>query len=215
MISCITREDMKFGDYFIPARTKARVVNTPEYRNANVPGLQLIIIVTLFDFNPHRGTGVPISRVHIQDEMEPGKMGATRSQMEGIVIYTHADRVFLDAGDRFYYDATLGKWQVEKIFGSTIPEGINKAQYSEAYLLQSVVSYLGDEFAKWVQQNCHFRKLTKRDIENGDGFDGAEPGDKTLSVKGLGQFEAKQLEYQNRLEVTGWTYDFKGGLIWE
>ena len=211
---CITRKDMKFGQYFIPARTKARVVNTPTSRNGNAPGLHLVIAVDLFDMYPNKSKGVPLSRVEINDELQKKPYGRTTSTMRGIVIYTNGAQVFLDAGDRFYQDAALYKWQLEKIF-TTIPEGIEKADYSKDYSLASVVEYLKEEFAEWVQNNCQFHVLTKQEIQDGEGFDGAEPGDRILSFKGMEQFEQKQLVYQNRLEVTGFTYEFKGGLIWE
>lgn len=208
---CITRNDMKFGEYFIPARTKAEVINKPTYKQADLPGLQLRIVINLFDIHPNKGTGVPLSVAQKNNELKNGAFG----QMYGIAIYTNAPQVYLDAGDSFYQDSILSEWRVRKIFGETIPESIRKAEFERGYLLIDVVYCLEEEFSDWVQDNCHFRKLTKRDIENGDGFDGASPGDRMLSGKGLEQFHEKRLEYQKRLEVTGFTYDFKGGLIWD
>jgi hypothetical protein len=208
---------MKFGEYFIPARTKTLLVNKPEYRGANLPGMSLVLAVSLFDIHPRKATGVPQNEVQIYNQLEAHHHFGTTSKMTGIVVETKGDKVFLDAGDRFYEDFTLYEWQVQNIFGQTIPEQIEKSQYRNvrSYYLSSVVEYLENEFADWVQKNCKFRELTKADIEAGYGFDGAEPGDRTLSDKGLVQFNQKQLEYMNRLEVTGFTHDFKGGLIWD
>ncbi|MNP72343.1 hypothetical protein D3C76_1688770 [compost metagenome] len=68
---------------------------------------------------------------------------------------------------------------------------------------------------EWIHNNCEFVELTEEEIENGEGFDGAQAGDRTLSDSGLEKFYIKKLEYQNKLETTGFTYDFKGGLIWD
>jgi len=216
-MNCITKEDMKFGEYFIPARTKARVINTPQYHEAGIPGLQLLIAITLFDMQleAKRMTGVPMSKTRINNELEKTCFGDTRSQMQGIVIYTHGDKVFLDAGDEFYSRSTLSKWHVQKIVGEVIPENIAKAEYSSGYSLESVIEYLENEFTEWVGENCDLKILTEEDIENGEGIDGSDPGDSVLSEIGLLQFYEKQLEYQQRLETSGFTYDFKGGLIWE
>lgn len=212
---CITRNDMKFGEYFVPARTKAKVINKPMYHDAGIPGLQLYISINLFDIHPKKKTGVPISEIEINNELENVRMGSANSTMEGIVIYTHGDQVYMGAEDEFYKDATLSKWAVQKLFGEVIPESIDKAQYSNDYRLDSVIEYLENEFAQWVKDNCDFKVLTAEDIENGEGFDGAYPEDSTLSEVGIRQFEEKQLEYQNRLEITGFTYEFKGGLFWD
>lgn len=131
------------------------------------------------------------------------------------MIYTNGTQVYLDAGDSFYQNATLNEWQVKEILGEDKSKYIRQTPYIRQYFLSDVVNCLEEEFSDWVQDNCHFRKLTKRDIENGDGFDGANPGDRILSPKDIEQFNKKKIKYQNRLEITGFTYDFKGGLIWD
>lgn len=159
--------------------------------------------------------GVPVAKTAIENELEHSKYDVG-SKMTGIVIDSNMAQIYMDAGDSFYKDAHISKWDLEKILGDIIPEEIEKAPYNkDKYLLSSIINYLEKEFAEWVQGNCHFRKVTKSDIENGDAFDGAEPGDRQLSDKGLKEFYEKQLEYQNKLEVTGFTYEFKGGLHWE
>ncbi|HVJ49391.1 hypothetical protein [Desulfitobacterium sp.] len=214
---CITREDMKFGHYLIPARTSAEVVNTPQYHEVNIPGLHLRIAINLFNIHPKKHLGVPISEIEINNEFERCAYGSAKSKMIGIEIDTQGDQVYIDAGDKFYRDATLSQWNVEKIFGENTPDDLTKAPYShlKEYRLESIIEYLEEEFAEWVNGNCEFTILTEEDIENGIGFDGAGPGDRILSDKGLEQFREKQLEYQKRLERTGFTYRFKGGLIWE
>lgn len=212
---CITKEDMKFGTYIIPARTRAEVINTPKYREAGMPGLQLRIAIKLFDMHPNKMTGVPVFETRINNELEKTCCSDTKSQMIGIEIYTQGDKVFLDAGDKFYNDVTLSEWQVKNILGESIPESLEKKEYTKGYLLSSVIEHIENEFGEWVTKNCHFKKLTKKDIENGEGFDGAMVGDRTLSPKGMQQFEEKQQEYKNLLETSGFTYEFEGGLIWE
>lgn len=214
---CITRNNMKFGDYFIPARTKATLVFNPSSHTVDAPGVRLKIAIGLFDMAEvdEKTKGVPITKTEIENELEQSRFHAS-NKMTGIVIDTDISQVYMDAADKFYSDIRLRKWSLEKIFGDVIPEVIEKAPYyKDEYLLSSVIEYLDNEFAEWVQKNCHFRKVTKRDIENGDAFDGAEPGDRQLSDTGLQEFYTKQLEFQKKLEVTGFTYEFKGGLYWE
>lgn len=209
---CITRKDMKFGEYFISARTRANLVFNPSSHTVDAPGVYIQIAIRFFDMESEESKvkGVPRTKTEIENELEQG------SKMKGIVIDTNMKQVYIDADDKFYRDIHLGKWALEKIFGNSIPEQIEKdPYYKNEYLLSSVIDYLENEFAEWVQENCHFCKVTKKDIQNGDAFDGAEPGDRQLSDRGLQEFYAKQLEYQNKLEVTGFTYEFKGGLYWE
>lgn len=211
---CITRNDMKFGDYFIPARTKAIVINKPAYREANIPGLYLDIAIRLSDAALKQRKTVPINEVEVGNELESTHY--QRSKMVGIEIQTNGEHVFMDAGDSFYNDSMIAEWEVKKIFPNGVPEALEKAPYHiNQYMLQSIIDYLENEFAEWVQKNCDFHKLTKRDIENGEGFDGACPGDRILSNSGMEQFDKKKNEYQARLETIGFTYDFKGGLIWD
>jgi len=216
---CITKHDMKFGDYFIPARTKATVINTPRCHDADIPGLYLQLAISLWDMLPteRKEEGVPVFVTQINNEMENESIPFnTQSQMVGIVVDTNSTQVYLDAGDDFYFDATISEWKVKKIFDGIVPEQIEKRRYvSKEYYLRSIIEYLDEEFTEWVQKNCHFRKLTKQDIENGEGFDGASPGDRILSTKGMKQFEEKKRKYQAKLETIGFTYDFKGGLIWD
>lgn len=213
---CITKGDMKFDDYFIPARTKATVINKPQYVGADIPGMCLKLVITLWDMLPEaeKRKGVPISRTKISNELE-GRSFNVKSEMIGIVITTNGTQVYMDAGDDFYFGVTLYEWQVKKVFNGEIPKDLYPKQGTNTYYLQGIIDYLEDKFEDWVKNNCNFHILTKQDIENGDGFDGAYPGDKTLSPKGMQQFEQKKLEYQNRLEAIGFTYDFKGGLIWD
>lgn len=210
---------MKFGEYLIPARTKATVIGKPNYHEVNIPGLQLRLAINLFDAHPKRKTGVPSFEIEFNNELEElenERFGKSKSYMTGICIWTQGDQVYMNAGDPFYERNNLTEWQMKKIFGENIPENIWKAEFGNDYRLDSTIEYLEDEFAKWVQNNCDFHYLTEQDIESGEeGFDGAEPGDKILSNLGMNQFEEKQMEYINRLEKIGFTYEFKGGLIWE
>lgn len=223
MVNCITRYDMKFGDYFIPARTKAVVINKLNSTTVDAPGVWLKISVNLFDMFPEekKMKGIPANLTQINNELEIKSYGDTSSQLVGITITTNATQVYLDAGARHYEGVTLYDYQVKKIFNGSIPENIKKnghsvwKTYKDKYDLSFIIEYLEEEFAEWVQQNCQFRTLTEDDIENGIGFDGAEPGDTILSEKGYTQFSKKQLEYMKRLEVTGFTYSFGGGLIWD
>lgn len=208
---------MKFGNYFIPARTRGNLVFNPRSKTVNAPGIYIQVAIGLFNMESEESKikGVPLAKTEIVNELEQSRYNEG-SKMTGIVIDSNMSQVYMDADDKFYSDAFLRKRELEKIFGDVIPEQIEKAPYCKnEYLLSSVIDYIEKEFAEWVQKNCHFRKVTKKDIENGDALDGAEPGDRQLSERGLQEFNTKLLEYQKKLEVTGFTYEFKGGLYWE
>lgn len=212
---CVIKNEMKFGDYVIPARIKARVVNKPSYKEANVPGLHLLLSVRLSDIALMKKESVLLTEVEIKNEYEDSYYNS--SKMIGIVIETDGTKVLMDAEDKFYDEATLYEFQVKKVLEvDEIPEEIKIAPYTSGqYYLESLVSYLEDQFAEWVQDNCEFYTYTEEDIENGECYADAEEGDTTLSAKGLEQFENKKVEYQSMLEKIGFTYDFKGGLIWD
>ena len=65
---CLTKNDMKFGKYFIPARTKARVIGKPNYKDAGVPGLDLYLAFTLWDISLMQKKSIPVSKVEIKNE---------------------------------------------------------------------------------------------------------------------------------------------------
>lgn len=211
---CITRNEMKFGQFIVPKRTKCTVLNKLSSRTVDAPGVQVDVSILLWDMQQKKQCLV--SEVQIKDEYT-NKYNS--SFFDGITVSTNTENLFMDAGDEFYSNCGLYDWQLEKIFGkNNVPEHLflGKYEYNGADAkLSDVIEYLDEEFSKWVEENCEFYALTEEDIENGEGFDGAEPGDTTLSDKGLEAFYKKQLEYQNMLESTGFTYNFKGGLIWE
>lgn len=219
LIKCITRSDMRFGDYFIPVRTKAIAISDPVSTTVDAPGVYLKIYINLFDMfsEEKRMTGVPANKTRINNELEGKPYGCTSSQMIGIVVSTNAKQVYMDAGSRFYQNESISGWKAEKIFPDGIPgkltEGLKETGYR--YRLVDIIEYLGEEFAKWVQKKCQFHTLTEDDIENGIDFEGAKVGDKILSDLGHKQFSEKQFEYQERLEAIGFTYEFSGGLIWD
>lgn len=209
-MKCITRYEMKFGDIIVPARTTCRITNKPNTFTVDASGVQINVVVDNYDIN--------IDNKENENKVIKYRYNVNNASLSGILIRTNTQSVYMDAGDKMYWDYGLYDWQLEKIFGKdNVPEGILKgkyAYYGKDARLQDVVEYLEEEFAEWVQENCEFIILTEEDIENGFGFDDAEEGDTTLSQKGIEQFDKKLLEYQNRLEITGFTYDFRGGLIW-
>lgn len=211
---CLIKNDMKFGEYFIPARTKARVIGKPNYKEADIPGLDLYLAVTLRDIELKQKESVLISDIEIKNELEEKSKDTV---MVGITIRTDGTKVLMDAGNDFYEDATIYDFQVKKVLGiDNIPEEVEKAKYmNRHYYLRSLVDYIENQFTKWVKDNCEFYTYTEEDIENGECYADAEPGDTTLSDKGLEQFKNKESEYQCMLERIGFTYEFKGGLIWE
>lgn len=213
-MNCIIKNDMKFGEYFIPARTKATVINKPKYKEAGVPGLDLYLAISLWDISLMQEKSSLISEVEIKNELEKNNRDTV---MTGITVRTDGTKVFMDAGDEFYEKATISEHQAKKVLDmDEIPTEIEKDNYNvRPYYLRSIIDYLENEFSKWVQCNCEFYTYTEEDIENRDCLSFAEAGDTTLSQKGLEQFELKKMEYQSKLEKIGFTYEFEGGLIWE
>lgn len=209
-MKCITRYEMKFGDIIVPARTQCRIINKPDTFTADASGVQINVVVENYDINAEYKEN--------ENKVIKYRYNVNDASLSGIFIRTNTQSVYMNAGDKMYWDYGLYDWQLEKIFDKgNIPEGLFKgkyAYYGKDAKLQDVIEYLEEEFAEWVQENCEFIALTEEDIEDGLGFDDAEEGDTTLSQNGIEQFEKKCLEYQNKLETTGFTYDFKGGLIW-
>ena len=208
---CLTRYEMKFGKEIIPARTKATIINKLDTDTVDAPGVNVRLAINNYD-------------IHKRDINNENKIieyynNVNEAALEGIIIDTNTQAVYMNAGDKFYYYTGLYDWQLEKIFGKdNVPNKLLLGRFKyngKDAKLMDVIDYLEDEFAEWVKNNCEFCILSEEDIENGDCIDGAEAGDETLSAKGLEQFYTKQLEYQNRLETTGFTYDFKGGLVWD
>ncbi|MCR3758453.1 hypothetical protein KYB31_05515 [Clostridium felsineum] len=208
---CITRYEMKFGKEIIPARTKAILINKVTTDTVDAPGVYVKLAID--NYNLHK------EDINNENEVIKYHVNANDATLGGIIVNTNTQAVYMDAGDKFYYYTGLYDWQLEKIFGKdNIPKKllIGKYKYNgKDAKLSDLVNYLDDEFMKWVENNCEFCILSEEDIESGDCFDGAEAGDSTLSAKGLEQFHTKKLEYQKRLETTGFTYNFKGGLNWD
>ncbi|WP_123053124.1 hypothetical protein [Clostridium sp. JN-1] len=208
---CLTRYDMRFGDIFIPARTKCTVINKIVDDIVDAPGIQVKMSVDNYDIKRHYKEN--------ENKVIKYNQNLNDASLYGFVIDTNTEAVYMDAGANIYFHAGVYDWQLEKIFGKeNLPKNliIGKYEYNgKDAKLRTVIEYLEDEFSEWVQNNCEFYALDEDDIENGEGFDGAQPGDKILSSFGLQQFYIKKLEYQNKLETIGFTYDFKGGLIWD
>ncbi len=206
---CITRKEMKFGEYVIPARTKCDLVNILKTTTVDAPGVQLTIKVSLLDIKYNTEL---LSEIQKKDEYDSGYNTATLS---GIVIWTNTENVYMDAGDLLYKDYNLYDWQLERIFDNdnTLKNlfiSMHKYNKNETSL-EDIIEYFDNEFAEWVGSNCNFITLTEENVEDYGDF---EIGDSVLSENGLEQFFKKQLEYQNKLESIGFTYDFKGGLNW-
>ena len=208
---CLTRYDMKFGDIIIPARTKCMVINEVRTDTVDAPGVYVSLLVRNYDVN--------LEDRKNENEVIKYNRNVNDTTIRGLTVDTDTTAVYMDAGDKLYYNTGVYDWELKKIFGDdNVPKNllIGKYKYNgKDARLENVIDYLEDEFSEWVQENCDFYALTEEDIENDFYFDGAKAGDKILSDEGLNQFYKKQLEYQNKLETIGFTYDFKGGLIWD
>ena len=208
---CLTRYDMKFGDMVIPARTKCMVINEVRTDTVDAPGVYIRLLVRNYDVN--------LKDTKNENKVIRYNRNVNDATIRGLTVDTGTTAVYMDASDKLYYNTGIYDWELERIFeDDNVPKNllIGKYKYNgKDARLESIIDYLEDEFSEWVQENCDFYTLTEEDIENDFYFDGAKAGDKTLSDKGLNQFYKKQLEYQNKLETIGFTYDFKGGLIWD
>jgi len=206
---------MRFGNIVVPARTKCMVINEVKTDTVDAPGVYIRMLVKNHDIN--------LNRMQNENKVIKHHSNVNRATLCGITIDTDTTAVYMDAGNELYKYTGIYDWQLEKIFGKdNVPQNIPQNLFLDKYKyhgkdasLQSVIDCLEDEFSLWVMENCDFYILTEEDIENGGCFDGAESGDTTLSDVGLSQFYEKQLEYQNKLETIGFTYDFRGGLLWD
>lgn len=208
---CLTRYEMKFNDVVIPARTRGIVINKITTDTVNAPGVYVSMAIPNYDINKET--------IRNENKIIKHYDNVNSASLFGVVIDTNTLAVCMDAGDKLYFNTGVYDWQLENIFGKdNVPDNliIGKHKYNgKDAKLQEVICYLEDEFSQWINDNCEFCTLSEEDIENGDYFDGVEPGDRVLSDSGLQQFYEKQLEYKNMLETIGFTYDFKGGLNWD
>lgn len=210
MMKCITRYEMKFGDIIIPERTECTIIGKEHEYNVNCSGVQLNLAIRNWDIGLKDKTN--------ENKVIKYKSNVNSASMEGFLVHTNTESVYIYADYHVYKNYGLYEWQLERIFGKgNVPKNLLKGRYEyngkDSSLIE-VIEYLEEEFAEWVQENCQFIVLTEKDIESDYGLEGFEVGDRTLSELGLEQFKEKQLEYKKRLETVGFTYDFTGGLIW-
>jgi hypothetical protein len=208
-MKCITRYEMNFGDIIIPERTECIIINKPNTYTVNAPGVQLNMVINNCDLK-------------LPDKKNENKVIKFRNNvnnacLSGIYVHTNTQSVYMYADDNMYSDYGLYTWELEKIFGrESVPQNLIIGKYlyngKDAKLID-VIDYLEEEFAEWVRENCEFMTITEENIDDYEFYE-FEIGDTTLSDLGLKQFENKCLEYKKRLETTGFTYDFTGGLIW-
>ena len=185
----------------------------PYYDGADTTGIQIGIVVDNYD--------IGIKKYIInENKVIKYHTNINEATLDGIYIYTNTKSVFMDAGDKFYNNHSLYKSQLEKIFGKDeIPQQLLELNHdciNGKYIkLQDVIEYLEEDFSDWVKENCDFREVTQEDIDEDISYSDFEVGDETLTDYGLELFEKKKLEYQAKLEIIGFTYDFQGGLIWD
>lgn len=209
-MNCITRYELKFGDIVIPARTKCRIVNREGRFTPNAPGVLIDIVVDNND----------LKKGYTENENKVIKFrnNVNNANLTGILISTNTESVYINANHRMYYDYRISDWKLERIFGKDkVPENLitNDCGWKDAELFK-VIEYLDEEFAEWVSINCEFVEVTQEDIDNGDVSPAFDVGSSVLNDRGLEDFKNKSMEYKRKLEkATGFTYEFKGGLIWE
>lgn len=203
---------MKFGDIIVPARTLCTILGKESYYEADAPGVQLNMIVHNWD--------IKRDDIENSNKIMKYRSNINEATLSGILISTNTQSVYMDASSEVYYDYGLYDFQLEKIFGKdNIPEKLFLGKYQfngKDSRLRDVIAYLEEEFTAWVFKNCDFITITKSNIEDYEPYNSElSVGDTTLSTLGLEQFYEKQLEFKKMLEVTGFTYNFKGGLTWD
>lgn len=203
---CITRQEMKFNDLTIPARTKGTIITT---NNCNSISPNCCIKVRVeFSFSN-------ISRDDIYNDLEKNNYPFNPiSKQTGIVVTLPSKLIYLVSTTN---EESIPQWQAEKLLSNEKLKKIkhqynkhNLCYYIDVYVLRDIIDELEQEFSDWVQKNCTFETLTEENVDDHPLF---EVGDRIL--ENISNFEDRKLEYQNKLEnATGYTYDFKGGLIW-
>lgn len=208
-MKCITRYEMKFGDIIVPERTECIIVNKPNTYTVNASGVQLNVVINNYDLK--------LQNKENENKVIQFRSNVNNASLCGVYVHTNTQSVYMYADDYMYSDYGLYVWELEKIFGKeNVPQNliIGKHLYNgKDAKLSDVIDYLDEEFAEWVEENCEFETITEENIEDYEFYD-FEIGDTTLSNLGLKQFEDKCLEYKKRLEITGFTYNFTGGLNW-
>ena len=208
-MKCITRYEMKFGDIMVPARTECYLIGKPNIYSPSAPGVQISVIVRNFDLR--------LKDIENENKVIEYGYNVNEGSLDGHLIHTNTQSVYMYADD-IYENYGLYSYELEKIFGEgNVPDKLilgEKHRYDgKDAKLFDVINYLEEEFAEWVNKNCDFMELTEDNIEDYEMND-LEVGDTTLTQSGLADFEEKCMEYRKRLETTGFTYDFPGGLRW-
>lgn len=193
----ITIEDMKFGDLYVPARTKCLVVSDLDFDSVN---------------NPEKVIKIMIESYFLGELSKNNSLNTGHAILSGYTITTTLKNVFLDVSDNLFSSREISKIELEKVFGKdSVPKILAKVNKLELF---DVVYFLEKEFSVWIEENCNFYLVNEDDVINGE-YSSFNVGDKILSSESVDLYFNKKEEYQKKLENIGFTYNFKGSLIFE
>jgi len=204
VFDCLTRNETKLGDLIVPKFTKGTIMTDCDRITANAPGV--IIPVSIF-YHDCRN----IEQQMLKIDPVRHYYGHGGIHLDGFIFrFSTQDLYIIYKPD--LKDVQLYKWQSQKLI-VPITEDTFKPEWMKTYdYLGHVINCFDDWFAEWVNKNCKFRKCSKSDREENSEL---EPGTMILTDEGLDNFYEKQKELMINLgDVTGYTFEFKGGLNW-
>lgn len=199
---CILKNEMKFDDVIVPSRTKCRIIS--HLKSDALKETNTIIELVIDNYF--------LGKVNIENENNIVLSDKYKGDfLSGYYVVSNIDAIYLDASDEKFCDNRISKDDLNLIFGEeNIPKVLKKI---EEPTLFDVVYCLESAFSEWVNNSCDFKIVTEDDIEANNEYDAFNPGDKILTIDCVPLYNSKKLEYQNKLEKIGYTYDFKGGLL--
>lgn len=193
----ITNEDMKFGDLYVPARTKCLIVSELDFDSVN---------------NPQKVIKIMIESYFLGELSKHNSLQTGHAILSGYTISTTLKNVYLDVSDNLFSSREVSRVELEKVFGEdNIPEILKKVSKVELF---DVIYVLEKEFSVWIEDNCNFHLVSEDDVK-GEEYVSFNIGDKILSSDSVDKYYEKKKEYQEKLESIGFTYNFKGSLIFE
>lgn len=193
----ITIKEMKFGDLYVPARTKCLIVSELDFDSVN---------------NPEKVIKIMIESYFLGELSKNNSLPTGHAILSGYTISTTLKNVFLDVSHNLFSSREVTNMELEKVFGKdNIPKILQKVSRVELF---DLIYLMEKEFSAWIDKNCSFYSVKEEDVINGE-YASFNVGDKILSSESIDLYFDKKQEYQNKLENIGLTYNFKGSLIFE
>jgi hypothetical protein len=90
---------MKFGDIIVPARATCRIINKPNTFTVDASGVQINVVVDNYDINAEYKEN--------ENKVIKYRYNVNNASLSGILIRTNTQSVYMDAGDRMYWEYGL------------------------------------------------------------------------------------------------------------